>query len=98
MVGQLTLDLLHIFWRQVAIASTASKAQSRASVGLSAMLVARSGSQLFLNTKFNPVVADSIALLLIERPYGAACSGSIAAMVDFFGFGSWASPWRRKFV
>ena len=56
-VAHLTLDLLHIVWRHVTITtSSMSEVRSKASLGLSPMLVARFDSQLFLNSKFISLV------------------------------------------
>ncbi len=64
MVAHLTINLLHIVWRHIAITSNASEVWSKSSVGgISAMLVANLDSQLFLNTTLNPVVMDSIVFV-----------------------------------
>jgi hypothetical protein len=85
-------------WRFLAIAGNVSEVRSKASVRLFETLVARLDTQLLLYVKFLPLVVDPV-VLVTERPYRAACSGPMAAMVGFWVFWQVArsSPKEIKF-
>ena len=60
MVAHLTLDLLHVGWRYLAIPGNVSGVPSKASVGLSKTIAARFDTQLLLYVEFVPVVVEPV--------------------------------------